>query len=103
MYCPVENLFSPSPNYVWYTIISRERERERGGRDSSTLQRKFWRERNYVYQYFKLLENHKIIQMANKVALTPWTGPFFLSKHPPIDSESQSKLSHALLQSAGKD
>lgn len=96
MYCPVENLFNPSPNYVWYTIISREREKgfltfakEIPG--CNTL------------RDFKLLENHKIILMANKEALTHWTGPFFLSKHPPTDSESQSKLSHALLQSAGKD
>lgn len=76
MYCPVENLFSPSPNYVWYTIISREREKgfltfakEIPG--CNTL------------KDFKLLENHKIILMANKEALILWTGPFFLIKTSP--------------------
>lgn len=73
MYCPVENLFSQT---MYGT--QREREREKG---FLTFAKEI-PECNTLRD-FKLLENHKIILMANKEALILWTGPFFLIKTSP--------------------
>lgn len=80
MYCLVENLFNLLLNYVWYIIISREREKGFLIFVKEILGCNILRD-------FKFLENYKIIFMVNKGVFIFWTGFFFLLKYFFIDLE----------------